>query len=242
MPIIADGTREPLYCVPMGTGHAQFFGTIAENFRQGRPVYGFQDRGRTAKVRPFLSIRDMAANYVQELRAFQPQGPYHLAGFCSGAVVAQEMARILTESGEDVPTLVMAGPSGDYPEMDPGLGLTELVEFQLGTVRNKLGRDLTDLDSVVRDLAELRWFEDGLPAADFYRRMVLFAGALFAQEHHTPQHYAGPAVVCMYAHEDVRSYWAPLLPAATIMQVAAITTLDLLREPALAAEFSRLLA
>lgn len=243
LPLIADGTREPLFCVPMGTGHAEFFTPIAEKIRQGRPVYAFQTPGRTADVRPFLSVRDMAAHYLRELREFQPHGPYHLAGFCSGALTVIEMARTLRESGEQVPTLVLAGPSADFPELNPGWGLTELTEYLLGSVRQKLDLDpATQLDAVVRRVRDLVWFEADLPAADFYRRVVLWAGDLFAQEHHNPGRYDGPAVVCMYGNRDIGAYWRQRLPAARIIQSTEITTFDMLSDPLLAAEFLELLA
>ncbi len=55
----------------------------------------------------FMRIEDMAARYVQELRAVQPRGPYALGGFCLGGVVAFEMSRQLTADGERVAHLIL---------------------------------------------------------------------------------------------------------------------------------------
>ena len=52
-------------------------------------------------------IRNIAANYIRILKAYQPEGPYILGGWCYGGVVAHEMACQLRESGEEVRHLFM---------------------------------------------------------------------------------------------------------------------------------------
>ena len=44
----------------------------------------------------------MAAAYVEAIRALQPEGPYHLAGYCFGGTVAFEMAHQLLAQGQAV--------------------------------------------------------------------------------------------------------------------------------------------
>ena len=44
----------------------------------------------------------MAAHYVSVLREFQPNGPYHLGGFCSAALIVLEMGRQLDAMGAEV--------------------------------------------------------------------------------------------------------------------------------------------
>jgi thioesterase domain-containing protein len=48
----------------------------------------------------------MAQAYIEEIRALRPRGPYLLAGYSGGGVVAFEMAQQLTALGEEVPLLV----------------------------------------------------------------------------------------------------------------------------------------
>jgi thioesterase domain-containing protein len=48
----------------------------------------------------------MARAYVEEIRALRPHGPYFLAGYSGGGVVAFEMAQQLEALGEEVPLLV----------------------------------------------------------------------------------------------------------------------------------------
>jgi acetoacetyl-CoA synthetase len=44
----------------------------------------------------------MAADYLMEIKQRQPNGPYHLCGYSSGGLVAFEIARRLSEAGDEV--------------------------------------------------------------------------------------------------------------------------------------------
>ena len=56
-------------------------------------------------------IPTMAARHVAELRKVQPHGPYRLAGFCVGGIIAFEMARQLRAAGEAVDRLIIVDSS-----------------------------------------------------------------------------------------------------------------------------------
>ncbi len=49
----------------------------------------------------------MASEYLEELLAVQPDGPYFLGGWSMGGVIAFEMARQLTAQGKSVAPLVL---------------------------------------------------------------------------------------------------------------------------------------
>jgi thioesterase domain-containing protein len=53
------------------------------------------------------TIEALAARHVADLMRVAPRGPYRIAGFCYGGVVALEMARQLAESGERVSLLAL---------------------------------------------------------------------------------------------------------------------------------------
>jgi thioesterase domain-containing protein len=62
----------------------------------------------------------MAAHYIREIRAVQPQGPYHLCAFSAGGLIIFEMARQLHALGQEVPFLGLLDAYGpDYPEYLP---------------------------------------------------------------------------------------------------------------------------
>jgi thioesterase domain-containing protein len=70
------------------------------------PMYVLPTLGSETDERTW-SIEMMAARHVAELRKVQPHGPYRLAGFCVGGLVALEMALQLRAAGEPVDRLII---------------------------------------------------------------------------------------------------------------------------------------
>jgi amino acid adenylation domain-containing protein len=65
-------------------------------------VIGIQARGLDGHEPPHATVEAMAAEYLREVKARQPDGPYYLCGYSFGGLVAFEMARRLWESGDEV--------------------------------------------------------------------------------------------------------------------------------------------
>ncbi len=93
---------KPLYLVHGGGGHVLVFTKLARRLPDTQPVYAFQAKGLDGKTRPYPSIEEMAAHYVEALLTHQPEGPYQLGGYSMGGAVAFEMAQQLTARGHDV--------------------------------------------------------------------------------------------------------------------------------------------
>ena len=80
---------------------------VAGAIETDNAVYGIEARGLDGSAEPFDRIEDMARFYVGEIRRVQPQGPYLLAGFSFGGLVALEMAQQLRRDGEAVEFLAL---------------------------------------------------------------------------------------------------------------------------------------
>jgi thioesterase domain-containing protein len=78
-------------------------------------VFGLQASGIDGVSPPHKTIEEMAAAYLAEVRGLQPRGPYLLGGYSGGGLVAFEMARRLTDSGETVGLLALIDTF--HPEM-----------------------------------------------------------------------------------------------------------------------------
>ena len=93
VPIRPAGTRPPFFFVhPIG-GNVLNFSGFCGHFSPDQPIYGLQARGLNAQEAPHTSVEEMAADYIQNIRGVQPEGPYYIGGFSAGGVVAFEMAR-----------------------------------------------------------------------------------------------------------------------------------------------------
>ena len=117
MAIQPNGSRPPLFFVSGST----FKQIISRHLGPDQPFFGFEDFGVDGKRAAYIKIEDLAAYYIKELRAFKQNGPYFLSGFCFGGLVAYEMARLLTEQGEQVALLALidtVNPTRAMPELE----------------------------------------------------------------------------------------------------------------------------
>ncbi len=105
VPLKATGTKPPLYIVHGANHQVLIFDALAQFMDKDQPVYGLQSRGLNGTDKPHDSIDQMAADYIKEILASNPKGPYALAGFSYGGIVAYEMARQLRAQGKEVTIL-----------------------------------------------------------------------------------------------------------------------------------------
>ncbi|WP_040791513.1 non-ribosomal peptide synthetase [Nocardia paucivorans] len=101
LPIRSGGTAPALFCIHPSSGMAWPFLGLADALRPGRPIYGLQAPGLSGQQNP-ASIQGFATRYVQQIRALQPTGPYHLLGWSFGGLIAHATAAELKRSGAEV--------------------------------------------------------------------------------------------------------------------------------------------
>ncbi|HYG65957.1 MAG TPA: amino acid adenylation domain-containing protein [Thermoanaerobaculia bacterium] len=87
----------PLFCVHPVGGDVACYRELARRLGPDQPVFGLR-----SPQEPIPDLRQMATLYVEVARQAQPAGPYRLAGWSMGGLVAYEMARQLEEQGEAV--------------------------------------------------------------------------------------------------------------------------------------------
>ena len=130
LPIRTKGQRPPFFCIHPAEGLSWCYMPLARYVQADYPLYGLQARGLNGMDRPPCSIRDMASEYIEQIRAVQGSGPYHLLGWSFGGMVAHEMAVQLQADGEDIAALIImdAYPQGEQRDLTP------LSEKQLAAV------------------------------------------------------------------------------------------------------------
>ncbi|MEW5931155.1 MAG: AMP-binding protein, partial [Gemmatimonadota bacterium] len=122
VPIQPHGAARPVFFVHAAGGNVVGYAELARRLGPGQPFYGLQSRGLDGDEPPHERIEAMAADYLAEIRAVQPAGPYRLGGWSMGAVVAFEMARQLQAAGDAVELLALVDPS--TPEEGAGRPLS----------------------------------------------------------------------------------------------------------------------
>jgi acetoacetyl-CoA synthetase len=99
---VVRGSGRALFLVHGLSGTVLELARLVNAMRGGTPVTVLQAQGLDSVSPPHDSVEAMAAHYLREVRTAQPVGPYALAGFSFGGLVAYEMARMLAADGEDV--------------------------------------------------------------------------------------------------------------------------------------------
>ena len=102
VPLKAGAGLPPIFFVHGVGGSVAGLFPIARRLSYAGAVIGIQARGLDGKQSPHASVEAMAAAYLKEVQAQQPNGPYYLCGYSFGGLVAFEMARRLRDSGEEV--------------------------------------------------------------------------------------------------------------------------------------------
>jgi thioesterase domain-containing protein/acyl carrier protein len=147
-PIQPEGIHPPLFlCEGLG-----IYFPLVHHLGRDQPVYGLI----TEVAQDYPRVEDLAASYVAEVRAVQPEGPYFLGGLSFGGVVAFEMAQQLYAAGQEVALLVLFDtptPWAFTPKPFAGRlagHLSNLGRFGFGYLRDKVGRRLKDIPRRLR--------------------------------------------------------------------------------------------
>ncbi len=178
VPIKPDGNKPPLYIVHGSGLTVLVFHSLAKGLDTNQPVYGLQARGLNGVDEPFDTMEDIAACYISEILEQNPDGPYNLAGYSFGGIVAFEMAKQLEVMGKQVNMLAIFDTYADnsahfddwllkmskkfrrqFPKFkfilqsflkNPG----KTIAYQLGLVNYKVNRLLAPTGLVEKQLDE----------------------------------------------------------------------------------------
>lgn len=99
----SSGTKTPLWLVHPGVGEILVFVGLAQHLADDDwPIYALRAKGFEQGQTTFSSINEAVNTYVQAIKRKQPRGPYALAGYSYGAMLAFEVAKRL-DTKEDIP-------------------------------------------------------------------------------------------------------------------------------------------
>jgi thioesterase domain-containing protein len=114
VPVKPGTRRPPLFVIPGHAGDMFYLLGLARHLDPEQPVLGVQPPGLDGGE-PLRSIEALARYETEQIRRYRPNGPYLLAGHCSGGALAFEIAQQLTEAGQQVSLLAMLG--APFPTM-----------------------------------------------------------------------------------------------------------------------------
>jgi thioesterase domain-containing protein len=113
VPLQPRGARVPVFAVPGHNGDVFCYRALAHHLGDDQPFFGLQPPGVDGQSEPLTCVEDLAAYFAAQILAFQPDGPYVIAGYCAGGTIAFELARQLIQRGAAVAWLALF--AGSYP-------------------------------------------------------------------------------------------------------------------------------
>jgi acetoacetyl-CoA synthetase len=206
-----DGSK-PLFIVHGIGGTVIELDALGKQIRTDSPVYAIQARGLDGAEAPIESVAEMAAFYLDAIRQVQPVGPYYLAGYSFGGLVALEMARSLGE--KDVALLLMIDsyalpttwPLASRVSRSLRIWINRvrlLATLPAGEIAGKLSRRVNTLfwrksslgatDGATRPNPARRWLGEPDPSLPLVLRQVQDAGGV-ALMSYEPRPYNGKIV------------------------------------------------
>lgn len=109
VPLQPCGKRIPVFAVAGHNGDVFCYRALARHLGDDQPFYGLQPPGLDGRSEPLGRIEDLAAYFAAQIRAFRPDGPYIIGGYCAGGTTAFELARQLLREGAEISFLALFG-------------------------------------------------------------------------------------------------------------------------------------
>lgn len=241
VPLQASGTRTPLFGVPGHNGDVFCYRALAQRLGEDQPFFGLQPPGLDGQDEPLERVADIAACFARQIRAFRPQGPYVIAGYCAGGSVAFELAQQLSRAGAEVSALALFGsPYPAHFRLPSQAKIWLAQEFaRAGKLARELGsRSPSQLRRYLAD--KLRQRKDRLSAAQaaamdpvLVLRGKVERATITAVKAYRPEAFAGRAALFLPSKQWAQARrWPTVAPRAEIYAGPdGCGSQDMLREP-----------
>jgi len=124
IPIQRREMKPALFLVHAGGGNVLGYLDFARGLPKDQAVYGLEAPGLDGRTEPVASLRELAAIHAEAIRSVQDTGPYVIAGWCLGGIIAHEIADQLTAAGEQVAQLFLIDSAAPRFGGEPGEAVT----------------------------------------------------------------------------------------------------------------------
>jgi len=202
-----DAGVAPLFCVHGAGGNVLNFKVISDRLGAQLPFHGLQAQGVDGRLQPLKSVEEMAEQYVDAVRAVQPRGPYQLAGYSAGGVIALEMAQRLKAAGAEVRLLAMIDTLAPVAARTPVAAWRKLWLLRHWSMRFALERPQrrrAGRAAAAEYAVALQRLARGEPLPPEMLEHHLFNNFIEAQARYTPQAYEGDVVLFKAAQAETQ--------------------------------------
>lgn len=212
VPLQPHGERVPVFAVGGHNGDVFCYRALAQHLGDNQPFFGLQPPGLDGQSEPLARVEDLAAYFAAQIRAFRPESPYVIAGYCAGGTIAFELARQLLQHGAAISFVALfASPYPTWYRFLPQLRHRLRIQAQRVS---KHGRALASVSYgerrryISERLRQRKAQGDAshLAALDpvLVRRARVEAATLVAVRRYAPQPFAGRVSLFLPSKEWLR--------------------------------------
>ena len=236
--------RLPIFLFHPAGGSVYCYHALINHLEEDVPVYAMQGRGLENGQAPHASWDEMVSEQTDAILSLQDEGPYHLAGWSTGGVLAYAVAEKLHAAGASIGSIVMFDSrTPKYTEIDPDddVQVLKLIDLyrRFGADEHSVSRkELARLNSDERlQLILERARQAGLAGTDIsvgqMRQFLDAAKAnLRALLSYTPQPSELPVVQFRAVHDSIEDGlhlgWQEVVPQTLSVQVVAAGHYDIM--------------
>ncbi|CAG8961336.1 hypothetical protein HYFRA_00013797 [Hymenoscyphus fraxineus] len=95
------GSKTPLWLIHPGIGEILVFLGLVQYFPD-RPIHALRTRGFNTSEVPFENLEEVVTTYHNAIKKQQPHGPYAIAGYSYGSMLAFEITKVLEANNDSV--------------------------------------------------------------------------------------------------------------------------------------------
>lgn len=167
-----NGSKTALWLIHPGIGEILVFLGLAQYFPD-RPIHALRTRGFNPGEEPFEDLTDIVTTYHRALKKQQPHGPYAIAGYSYGSMLAFEITKLLEANGDTVQFLGSFNLPPHIKDrmrmLDWTAGLLHIAHF-CGIITEQRSEELVD---ELRELPQLEQVAGLLLESDQHRCVEL---------------------------------------------------------------------
>ena len=141
-----NGSKNPLWLIHPGIGEILVFLGLVQYFPD-RPIHALRTRGFNPGEEPFDCLTDIVTTYYHAIKKQQPHGPYAIAGYSYGSMLAFEISKLLEANNDTVQFLASFNLPPHIKDrmrmLDRTAGLLHIAHF-CGIITEQRSDELTD--------------------------------------------------------------------------------------------------
>ena len=200
-------TIPPIFLIHEVSGDALPYMDLAKIFHEKIPVFALHAMDITSDSTPISSIKSMSMIYTKTIKKIHPNGPYQLAGWSSGGILAMEVANQLIKNGDRIHFVGMIDTYFNLANSVQDLSEKELLASVIKIYNPQADKPMIDdtiesqdFDNAIRTFIKNRWIPRYYSLNKIRQMLSIMKNTLTALRYHKVQEL--PIIPCLFTADE----------------------------------------